>query len=263
MSHRSVIAIVTILAAGGLGLALMPGPAKPEIASVEPPHPVSQTGAASPKLLKTLNDELAPPKATAPVVPVQVATAGPAPTASALAPAAALAAPAAPASDSLRGDRIGPSAVNMRAGPSSGAATLSVLPADQPVQVSEVTNGWAHVTLADGTTGWVYGTYLANGVPNAPSAQPRTSTTATTTTTAQTRVASTQARAVIRGSAGDLEDRIAHVASHLTAYARPMDSAQSVFTLEPGDEVRIAEVRGDWLRVETEDGIMAWIRRAR
>jgi len=260
MSHRSVIAIVTILAAGGLGLALIPGSAKPEIAKAETPQPSSQAGAASPKLLKTLDDELAPPKANSPTVPVKIATAGPAPMASALAPAAALAAPAAPDAGALRGDRIGPTAVNMRSGPSTGAATLAVLAADQPVQIGDVSNGWVQVTLADGTSGWVYGTYLANGAP-ATASTPKPAGAAPASAATPTRIASTQARAVIRGS-GDLEDRIAHVASHLTAYARPFDSAQSVFSLEPGDEVRIAEVRGNWLRVETEDGMTAWIRRA-
>ena len=241
MRHRSAIAIVTIIAAGGVALALIPGAPRPEIATID----MATTGSASATLLKTLDDELAPPK-TAPIaVPLKVAAIEPAP----IAPAAALATPVAPISDvPLRDDRIGASAVNMRSGPSTNADTLSVLAADQPVQVGDTSNGWAQVTLEDGTTGWVYASYLGSAPPAA---------------AAPTRTAIAQPRAVISGSAGDLEDRMAHVGSHLTAYARPLDSAQSVFTLEPGDEVRIAEVRGDWLRVETEDGMMAWIRRAR
>ncbi|HVY51429.1 MAG TPA: SH3 domain-containing protein [Devosia sp.] len=43
--------------------------------------------------------------------------------------------------------------------------------------------------------------------------------------------------------------------------SRPSDTSPSIFTFTPGDEVRIAEVRGNWLRVETEDGFSAWIRR--
>ena len=106
------------------------------------------------------------------------------------------------------------------------------------------------VTRADGSTGWVYSAYLSSaGSAAAASDQSR-------------RIASTdQPRAVIHGGDGDLTDRTARIASRLPAYSRPADGAQSVFTLQPGDEVYIAEVRGNWLRVETADGMSAWIRR--
>jgi SH3-like domain-containing protein len=252
MSHRSIIAIITILAAGGVGLALIPGQPKPEIATIDQAQSApSRIGAASPTLLRTLDDELAPPKAVTPVAPVKVAAIAPSPVTT----AADLAAPAMPATlvstTPLGDDRIGPSAVNMRAGPSTSAEAITVLTPDQPVQIAQTSNGWVQVTLADGTTGWVYGSYLAGAAPQAPAK------------IAETTPSRPQPRAVIHGDSSDLEDRMAHIASRLTAYSRPLDSAQSVFTLEPGDEVRIAEVRGDWLRVETDDGMMAWIRRAR
>jgi SH3-like domain-containing protein len=253
MRHRSIIAIVTILAAGGVGLALIPGQAKPEIANIDAASSApTGIGAAAPSLLRTLDYELSPPTVAPATPPTKVAAVEPAP----IAPAASLAAPAPPISDTpLSDDRIGPTAVNMRSGPSTSSDTLSVLTPDQPVQVGETRNGWVQVTLPDGTGGWVYGTYLARAAVAAPATENSAAPPARTTTA--------QARAVIRGSAGDLEDRMAHIASPLTAYSRPLDSARSVFTLQPGDEVRIAEVRGDWLRVETDDGMMAWIRRAR
>ena len=114
------------------------------------------------------------------------------------------------------------------------------------VRTGESSGGWVKVTRADGSTGWVYSSFLAS---NASAAPP------------PTRVASAQPRAVIHGGTGDLADRTARIASRLPAYARPNDGAQSVFMLQPGDQVYIAEVRGSWLRVETEDGMTAWIRR--
>jgi SH3-like domain-containing protein len=68
-------------------------------------------------------------------------------------------------------------------------------------------------------------------------------------------------RATIKGGDGDLEDRTARIASRLTAYSHPGDSADAIMTLSPGTRVRIAEVRGNWLRVETRDGASAWIKR--
>jgi hypothetical protein len=76
------------------------------------------------------------------------------------------------------------------------------------------------------------------------------------------KVASTQQpRATVKGGDGDLRDRMARIGSELPAYDRPGSAARAIFTFSPGERVRIAEVRGNWLRVETNDGTSAWIRR--
>jgi len=250
MRHR-VLAIAAVVALGIGALALIPAGTRPTVATLEArpaQTAIASVSSPNPDLLRRLDNEIAPP-------PVQPAL--PEPVKVAAVPPAAAPAPE-PASSSmlapdpnLKPDTIGLSAVNLRSGPSTSAQPISVLQPGEAIQVGESSGGWVKVTRADGSSGWVYSSYLASNAGTAPASgnQP-------------TRVASDdQPRAVIRGGDGDLEDRTARIASRLPAYARPSNGAQSVFTLQPGDEVYIAEVRGSWLRVETEDGMTAWIRR--
>lgn len=253
MRHRA-LAIVTVLALGMGALALIPGRPTPTVAPIEAePTTVALASASTPNpaLLRRLDAEVAPPIVAAAPEPVKVAIASPVST-PAVAAGTDLAASAAPAVDlSLKPASIGRSAVNLRAGPSSSSAQLSVLQPGEAVQIGETSGGWVKVKRADGSSGWVYSSYLAGNSGG----------TATTPTDQPARIATAaQPRAVVHGD-GDLEDRTARIASRLPAYSRPSDSAQSVFTLQPGDEVYISEVRGNWIRVETEDGMTAWIRR--
>jgi SH3-like domain-containing protein len=251
MRHR-VLAIVGVVALGVGALALIPGGARPMVATADTDQAsvaLASVSTPNPDLLRRLDAEVAPPPVTpAAPEPTKVAAVSPAPAV----PPTDLAAPPMPASDpTLRPDTIGLSAVNLRSGPSSSADQISVLQPGEAVQVGEASGGWVRVTRADGSTGWVYSSYLASYAA-----------AAATSNDQPTRVASTaQPRAVIRGGDSDLEDRTARIASRLPAYARPSNGAQSVFTLQPGDEVYISEVRGNWIRVETEDGMTAWIRR--
>ncbi|MEO9231275.1 MAG: SH3 domain-containing protein [Devosia sp.] len=163
MSNSSrIIAIVTVLSAGLIGLTLIPGSTTAEIATADGPA-LSRLGAPSPVLLRTLDAELAPPKVKPPQ-PVRVATSAPTRSAPVTPP------PPAPVVDSpqLRHGRIGPVAVNLRAGPSSSSAVLSVLSPDEAVQVGDITRGWVQVTRSDGTSGWAYKSYLAGSAPAAP-----------------------------------------------------------------------------------------------
>ncbi|MEO7223286.1 MAG: SH3 domain-containing protein [Devosia sp.] len=151
----------------------------------------------------------------------------------------------------LRPDSIGPSAVNLRAGPSTATATVTVLQPGQPVQTGETDGGWVEITLADGTTGWVYSRYLSSvaaTVPaqaDEPAAKPEGETT----------------KAVVKGKgSGDLEGRTARIEVSITARARPDSGARSVFRTEPGERVRILDVRGDWLHIRTADGSSGWIK---
>jgi SH3-like domain-containing protein len=153
----------------------------------------------------------------------------------------------------LRPDMIGSSAVNLRAGPSSATATVTVLQPGQAVQTGESDGGWIEVTLPDGTTGWVYSRYLASN--------------ATTTTTAsadpqQTTTASRpEPKATVAGKGnGDLQGRTARIQSALTARAKPNSGAAMLFQTEPGERVKILDQRGDWLRIRTADGSSGWIK---
>jgi SH3-like domain-containing protein len=150
----------------------------------------------------------------------------------------------------LRSDSIGASAVNLRAGPSTATATVAVLQPGQPVQTGETDGGWVEVTLADGTTGWVYSRYLASVAAAAPAP----------TDEPAAKPDSTTAKATIKGKGNsDLEGRTARIEAAIPARAKPDSGARSVFRTEPGERVRILDVRGDWLHIRTADGSSGWI----
>lgn len=163
----------------------------------------------------------------------------------------------------LRPDSIGPAAVNLRAGPSTATATITVLQPGQPVQKGETDGGWVEVTLADGTTGWVYSRYLASVAAAAPvqaKAPARKSEATTANSTVKGTKATVKGKAVVKGKGnGDLEGRTARIDASIPARAKPDSSARSKFRTEPGERVRILDVRGNWLRIRTADGSSGWI----
>lgn len=61
----------------------------------------------------------------------------------------------------LRTGRIGPEAVNVRAGASKGSAKIGVLQAGASVRMGRNDGGWVEVQF-DGGAGWVYKSYLAS-----------------------------------------------------------------------------------------------------
>jgi SH3-like domain-containing protein len=151
----------------------------------------------------------------------------------------------------LRPDSIGPQAVNLRAGPSSDTATVTVLQPGLAVQTGEADGGWVEVTLADGTTGWVYSRYLASVAAAAPAPSGNAASDDDQTT----------GKAVIKGAKGDLEGRTAKITSSLVARSRPDVDAERIFRTEPGERVKIIDVRGKWIRILTADGSDGWIQR--
>ena len=158
------------------------------------------------------------------------------------------------ANPNLRPDSIGASAVNLRAGPSTATATIGVLKPGQAVQTGESDGGWVEVTLPDGTIGWVYSRYLASTA----------STLAAAPQEAPAAASSKSAKATIkgRGSNSDLEGRTARIDAALVARSKPSRLSSRVFRTEPGERVRIVDVRGNWLRIVTADGSSGWIERA-
>jgi SH3-like domain-containing protein len=152
---------------------------------------------------------------------------------------------------SLRPDAIGPSAVNLRAGPSSSTSTITVLQPGQAVHTGATDGGWVEITLPDGTTGWVYSRYLASVAATAPAEPEQPAPKAEKAKTA---------KAVIKGNAnGKLEGRTARIEASLDARSIPSKSARTIFRTEPGERVRIVDVRGKWLRIVTADGSSGWI----
>jgi SH3-like domain-containing protein len=266
MAHVGSRLLLTgsLLVLGVGALALLPADRTNSVASATASpaaeSPASAT-APNPKLLQALNAALVPPSpdsyalrapanaAVASVLPATAAEPAVTPDASSLEPSQP---------PVLRTDSVGSIAVNLRAGPSG--SVISVLNAGVAVSVIEANGGWIHVHLDDGRDGWVYSTYLTSGGGAAAGTGSTTDTAAPPATPVRT-VAANAPRAVIQSDGGDLENRTARFSSALPAYSRPGDSEPSIFTFQPGDEVRIAEVRGDWLEVQTDNGITAWIRR--
>lgn len=246
------------VAAGAVALAMIPGSGAVKIADAQAQKPVASIVTPNPDLLRRLDAEVAPPKEPqASVETVAAVEPAATPTPGALAPSSSIEPPA-PAGIV---DHVGSSAVNLRSGPRGGV--IGVVQAGDQVTVVSKSGGWAEVALADGRTGWVYSTYLANGGGDAPAnAAPPVNSPAPIGSPAPAPKVAGTTHAVVRGAdPSDLVDRTAHIGSELEAYAGPSNSSQSIFTFEPGDEVRIAEVRGNWLRVEADDGTSAWIRR--
>lgn len=251
--HSRILIVAALVGAGVVGIALIPGQ-QPTSANAEGTQvALASVSSPNPDLLKRLDAAVAPPPVVAQTKALEPeATDDASIQRVSLTTGVDLASPTADSvsAAALKSDSIGGSAVNLRSGPSSSSQQLAVLQPGETIKTGQTISGWVQVTRSDGSTGWVYSSYLTSSGPRLSPAKSQTA-----------QVASAQPRAVIKGDTSDLEDKTARIASRLPAYARPRDTAQSIFTFQPGDQVRIAEVRGDWLRVETDDGISAWIRR--
>jgi SH3-like domain-containing protein len=161
-------------------------------------------------------------------------------------PAPAAAAPA----DSTDG-HVGAMAVNARSGPSTTNDTRFVLAAGEPVRIGESSGSWVHVYRQDGSDGWVYSRYLAGAAAPAAAAPAQR--------VANAAPPRTRPAASSRPSAGNaaLVGRVAAIRSSVPVRAAPGSAV--MFVLAPGERVRVAESRGSWLRVVTEDGYSGWI----
>ena len=149
--------------------------------------------------------------------------------------------------------RVGSSALNVRAGPTSSAGKLFVLRPGQPVTILERDGNWARITTASGERGWVYSRYLADG-PAAAADQTSTRTVAAVAN------APANAPAASPSAEADRSVRHARIGSAMPARAAPSRNAAPLFTLPSGARVKIAETQGRWLRVVTDSGVSGWIR---
>jgi len=124
--------------------------------------------------------------------------------------------------------------INLRSGPSTDEATLLVLPAKEEVAILERSGNWARIARNDGTTGWVFASYL--GKDTAPNAATR------------------EAAAAPR-----VEQEAPQLAS-LKLRAEPSTRSRSIIQLEPGTPLKVAERRPGWVRVIMPDGLTGWVR---
>ena len=144
------------------------------------------------------------------------------------------------------------SAVNMRAGPSTSNATLFVLQPDEQVAILERDGGWAKVEKTNGATGWVYSRYLGSGdVVDAPRAKKPVASELP-------RQASVQAERPRQTIRSDNRNRGGLAAVRLRS--APSTRAPAIFEVEAGTPLRVAERRGNWLRVVLPDGGSGWVR---
>jgi SH3-like domain-containing protein len=211
---------------------------------------VALPSVSSPKTIATIDAMLD----TTPVAPIRPAAEEspnirPASTATLETAALETEIPAKPALDpSLRPDAIGSKAVNLRTGPSSSTAALTVLQPGQSLHVGTSQDGWVEVTLDDGTKGWVYSRYLASVAAASPQE----------TVEAE----APEAKAVASVESDELAGRTARIEGRLTVKSKPSAGGRSLFRTEPGERVRILAVQGDWLKIRTADGTVGWIERA-
>jgi SH3-like domain-containing protein len=151
------------------------------------------------------------------------------------------------------------SAVNMRAGPSTRNPTLFVLNPDEQVAVLERQGGWVRIEKSNGATGWVYSRYLGDG-----SGSDDVDTTVTgsiePSAAPKPRVEKPRVEKPIREARIEQRrNRDAGLAS-IRLRAAPSRGAETIFTVEPGTPLRVAERRNGWARVVVPGGMSGWVR---
>jgi SH3-like domain-containing protein len=137
------------------------------------------------------------------------------------------------------------SAVNMRVGPSTSTSTIMVLPPGEPVAVLNRSGGWINVALADGQSGWVYERYLSGGSGGA-EAEPA----------AAERTASVERR---RERVVEDDDDGYRLRRSVALRDRPSRDGAPLFRVEEGEDIEIAERRGNWVRIRVGGGVSGWV----
>jgi len=132
---------------------------------------------------------------------------------------------------------VGGRAVNLRVGPSKDTASLAVLQPGAAVKVLDESEGWTYVSTASGDTGWVSSGFVgANAPPPKAAETPKTEDNPST------------------------GGNVIRTGGPVTVWARPSTSADTLFVVEAGEEMRIAETRGSWARVVVSGGRSGWVR---
>ena len=130
---------------------------------------------------------------------------------------------------------VGPSAANVRVGPSVSTARLFVLRPGEKVSATETSGKWTLVTTATGDSGWVAASLLSDSAT--PAATPRKP----------------------KPPAQARQRQYQLVGNPVTLRAGPSRLSPRIFVLSPGDKVSVVETRGRWVRVVLESGVSAWV----
>jgi uncharacterized protein YraI len=120
---------------------------------------------------------------------------------------------------------------------------------------------WARIIRADGDEGWAYARYLSlrNGTP------PAEAVTATSQSPASEAEGTTGRAATVTESPeepapADGTGRYARMGSDVAARSAPSPGAPQLFVVPAGERVKIAEIRGPWVRIVTNGGVSGWVR---
>lgn len=124
---------------------------------------------------------------------------------------------------------IARAALNVRQRPSLGAAIVSILPAGGSYQILGWSGGWAHVRLADGSTGWISGSVVRSTAPSTRSSRTRGGSSVSTA-----RTASGTAPVVTAG---------------VRIHSRPGIDSPVIGLVAAGTHVRVLGSSGAWTRV--------------
>lgn len=122
-------------------------------------------------------------------------------------------------------------AVNIRSGPSTRNATLSVLQPIDAVAVLARKGGWAQIKTTEGMTGWVYGRYLGND-DMTEVAEKEVATRTPKKERPRSVEAAPKARVSTQGAIG--------------LRTAPSSGSAKVITVEPGTMLRLVERRKNW-----------------
>lgn len=158
--------------------------------------------------------------------------------------------------------RVGGSALNVRAGPSSNNQKLFVLRPGEPVRVAEIEGGWARIVRADGDEGWAFARYLTglHGDAVMETTQPSDGEqVAKKVERSEPKKAADKPPAKPESSSAE-RSRYARMGSNVAARSAPSAGAPQIFVLPAGSRVRITEIRGPWAQVVTDSGVSGWVR---
>jgi len=119
-----------------------------------------------------------------------------------------------------KSDTVGRSAVTLRAGPSSSTRKLVMLPPGEVVRIGQASGGWVQVVLTDGSTGWVYSSFLSSYTANrAILPKPK-----------RPKKAAVQTSHVAKQDPTSLDGKTMGFPSLLSTFRRPGASTRSIFT---------------------------------
>lgn len=161
--------------------------------------------------------------------------------------------------------RVGATALNVRAAPTTDGAKMFALAANQDVVVTEHSGEWAFIVTPDGQSGWVYASYLRDPSEVQPAVEAEPRVRVAVARSEEPRRAAPEAKVVRVASAepeAEPERRrrdFAVLGDSVALRASPSRHSERLFVLPAGERVAIAETRGRWHYVVAQTGEAGWV----